>query len=302
MFDVTILTCKAYYQPEKDTPYIQNILLEYQLIKEALEAKGLKVDRTYWDNPEYNWNKTKAVVFRTIWDYFERYEEFSIWMKKTSKKTLFINNYSLIKWNIDKHYLKDLEQKGIPIVPTYFVDKNNYKSLQEISRKQQWKDLVIKPAISGSAFHTYKIMHNEQLENEALFKNLVAQRAMLVQPFQETITTLGEASLMVFNGTYTHAILKKAKKGDYRVQDDFGGTVSPYTPTKNEITFAQHTFASCKSLPVYGRVDIIWDTKGNFYLSELEIIEPELWIRNNPTSASFFAEGIIKVLHNYFAK
>lgn len=296
MTDITILTCKAYYNPQVITPYIQNILDEYHYLKNALEAKGLKVKRTYWDHPTYDWSNTKAVVFRTIWDYFERFDEFWPWLESIKEKTILINPFSLIKWNIDKHYLRDLAQKGIQIVPTHFVDKGNWQGLKEVCEINHWKNIVIKPAISGAAFHTYKILDAEISEKEELFKQLVTERDMLVQEYQETITTLGEASLMVFNGKYTHAILKKAKSGDFRVQDDFGGTVHPYYPSEKEIAFAEKVFAACNPMPAYGRADIIWDALGNIYLSELEIVEPELWVRNNPASANDFAEGIIQFL------
>ena len=119
---------------------------------------------------------------------------------------------------------------------------------------------------------------------------------MLVQPFIETISELGEASLMVFDGKFTHAILKKAKPGDFRVQDDFGGTVHDYVPTQKEINFAEKVFEACEQKPTYGRVDIVWDNSKNFFLSELEIIEPELWIRNYPKSAERMAQAVKKIL------
>ncbi|MEZ4858381.1 MAG: hypothetical protein R2781_06180 [Flavobacteriaceae bacterium] len=296
MTDITILTCKAYLSPQPGNTYVENIFTEYELLKEALEAKGMTVERTFWDDPNYDWGNTKAVVFRTIWDYFERFDKFWPWLETMKDKTILINPFSLIEWNIDKHYLKDLEEKGIAIVPTYFVDKGKHQSLQKVSDVMGWKDIVIKPAISGAAFHTYKIFEHEISENEAFFKQLVSERDMLVQEYQETITIMGEASLMVFNGKYTHAILKKAKAGDFRVQDDFGGTVHPYTPSKEEIAFAEKVFSVCNPVPAYGRADIIWDALGNIYLSELEIVEPELWVRNNPASAKSFAEGIIQFL------
>jgi hypothetical protein len=121
---------------------------------------------------------------------------------------------------------------------------------------------------------------------------------MLVQEYLPTITTRGEASLMVFNGSFTHAVLKKAKIGDYRVQDDFGGTVHLYHPTSKEIQFAEKVFAACEIVPAYGRADIVWDEDGNHLLSELEIIEPELWVRNNPDSAKIFARGIKNMLES----
>ena len=296
MTDITLLTCWAYYKPVNVTPYIQNILLEQELLKSAFEAQGLKVDITYWDNPTYEWQETKSVLFRTIWDYFERFNEFWEWLEQVKTKTRLINSYELIKWNIDKHYLKDISSWGIETVPTYFADKGCNMKLHEIAKRNQWKDLVIKPAISASAFKTYKILANEIQANEKLFNSLVQERNMLVQPYFETITQLGEASLMVFDGKFTHAILKKAQPGDFRVQDDFGGTVHNYIPTKAEINFAEKVFETCKTKPVYGRVDIVWDNDKNFYLSELEIIEPELWIRNYPKCAERIAEAVDKIL------
>lgn len=296
MTDITLLTCKAYFQPKEVTPYIATILQERTLIQEALENRGLKVDCTYWDDPNYDWSQTKAVVFRTIWDYFERYDEFSLWIEKVKDQTQLINPKSLIDWNIDKHYLGDLEKKGITIVPTAYVDTDAYRSIDSVCAEKGWTDVVIKPAIAGGAFHTYKVLQEERTSFEDVFEKLVSERDMLIQPFQETITSLGEASLMVFNGKYTHAILKKAKAGDYRVQDDFGGTVYDYTPTPEEIAFAENVFNACDPMPAYGRADIIWDTEGTILLGELEIIEPELWVRNQPASAEDFAEGILKYL------
>ena len=296
MTDVTLVTCRAYYEPDKITPYIQNILLEQELLKSSLEAQGLKVNVTFWDNPSYEWQKTKSVLFRTVWDYFERFDEFWNWLEQVKTKTRLINSYELIKWNIDKHYLRDLKNNGIQVVPTYFADRENNISLQEIANLNDWKHIVIKPAISASAFNTYKITNDEIEQKEQLFHELLQTHDMLVQPFFPTISELGEASLMVFGGKFTHAILKKAKAGDFRVQDDFGGTVHDYNPTQEEIKFAEKVFQSCTSLPIYGRVDIVWDSNKHIYLSELEIIEPELWIRNRPESANKIAEAVNKIL------
>ena len=296
MKDITLLTCRAYFKPNKITPYIANILKEEQLLKAALEKQGLSVAITYWDNPTYNWSATKAVIFRTIWDYFERFDEFWKWLQELNTQTKLINSFDLIEWNIDKHYLKDLSKLGIETVPTYFVDRGSNVKLQEISRTKGWKDLVIKPAISASAFKTYKILEIDIDNNEDLFISLLQERDMLVQPFFKTIGEFGEASLMVFDGKFTHAILKKAKPGDFRVQDDFGGTVHDYVPTQKEIIFAEKVIETCELKPIYGRVDIVWDNSKNFFLSELEIIEPELWIRNYPKSAEKIAEAVKKIL------
>lgn len=294
--DVTILTCQKYLNPKVITTYEQNILDERKLITQALEDLGLKVHCAAWDDTEYDWSQTRSVVFRTIWDYFERYDEFSAWLEIVKTKTQLVNSYDLIQWNIDKHYLEDLQDKGVAIVPTEYVDTGSYRSIAEVCLERDWQDVVIKPAIAGGAFHTHKVLQFERADYEEVFENLVAERDMLIQPFVPTISSRGEASLMVFNGKFTHAILKKPKQGDYRVQDDWGGTVHPYSPTQEEITFAEDCFKACSTMPAYGRADILWGKNGDILLGELEIVEPELWIRNDPASARQFAQGVLEAL------
>ncbi len=113
----------------------------------------------------------------------------------------------------------------------------------------------------------------------------------MLQPFQHRIVTEGEISMMVFNGQFTHAILKQAKAGDFRVQDDFGGSVHDYIPTQKEIEFAEQAVQCCPELPLYARVDIFTDNEGNLAVSELELIEPELWFRNHPEAAHVLAKA-----------
>lgn len=293
MKKITVVTAKKFHDPQTVTPYIANILKEYELLKKALEANGTQVERTYWDNPHYDWSLPDAVLVRTVWDYFERSGEFNQWMVTTAAKTQLINALPLMQWNSHKFYLRDLDERGVRIVPTQFVTSGSRVSLREIASANNWKQLVIKPAVSAAAFHTYKISEGELEAKETLFQSLLAQRDMLVQEYLPTITTRGEASLMVFHGTYTHAVLKKAKVGDFRVQDDFGGTVHPYEPTKDEIRFAEHANAQCPVPPAYGRVDIVWDEEGICYLSEMEFLDPEIWLRFAPETAEILAEGIL---------
>ncbi|QIE59452.1 hypothetical protein G5B37_07705 [Rasiella rasia] len=296
MIDVTVVTCKKYVSQQTQDMYVANIFLEYNLLKDALEAEGLTVDRTYWDNPDYDWSTTKIALIRTVWDYFERFEAFTTWMEETAVKTKLVNPLKLQQWNSHKFYIKELQDKGVRVVATEFVSAKSKITLAEISKKRGWKKMVLKPAISAAAFHTYKVSEENSQEMERVFQQLVASRDMLVQEFLETITTRGEASLMIFNGTYSHAILKRAKPGDFRVQDDFGGTVHPYSPSKDEIEFAENANRQCPIAPVYGRVDIVWDETGSCYLSEMEFLDPEIWLRDAPKSAHQLAAGIVKML------
>ena len=119
---------------------------------------------------------------------------------------------------------------------------------------------------------------------------------MMLQPFQESIMTKGEYSLVVINGKYTHAVLKIAKAGDFRVQDDFGGTVHNHEATQEEISFAENAVKACPELPIYARVDVILDNNNKLAISELELIEPELWFRNHHNASTQLAKAIKKMV------
>ena len=296
MFDVVILTDHRYVNPKKTDWYIDQVLLEDQLLQTALEEKGLRVIKKDWADKHFDWTTTKYAIFRTIWDYFERFEEFFSWLEQTKNKTTFINSTEIIKWNIDKHYLQDLAKNGVNIAPTLFIEKGNIITLSQLFEKTNWSEAVIKPAISGAARHTYWINPNNYIEYEEIFQKLISEECMLFQEFLNKIIIQGEISLILIGGRFTHAVKKIAKKGDFRVQDDHGGTVEEYTANKQEIIFSEHCLKSSPFTPMYARVDIVYDNSNKLSLSELELIEPELWFRNNPTSANLLAQEIFSLI------
>ena len=296
MFDVVILTDHRYVKPENTDWYIDQVLLEDQLLQTALEEKGLHVIKKDWADKHFDWTITKYAIFRTTWDYFERFDEFFIWLENTKNKTTFINSAEIINWNIDKHYLQDLAKNNINIAPTLFIEKEDTITLEHLFEKTNWKEAVLKPAISGAARHTYRVNPNNYKEHEKIFQELLKVECMLFQNFLKNITLLGEISLIMIGGKYTHAVKKTAKKGDFRVQDDHGGNVEKYQPTKEEIIFAENCLKASPFSPLYARVDIVYDNNNIISLSELELIEPELWFRNNPISANLLAEEIFNLI------
>lgn len=296
-YDIIILTDRRYINPNDTDVYTENVLKEDNLVKKALEKLNLKVGRLSWDDASFDWSLTKHILFRTTWDYFDRYSEFSDWLNKVSKQTKLLNSEAIIRWNIDKHYLLDLQKNGINICESHFIEKGETKTLQTLSNKHKLTDFVLKPCVSGSARHTYKINQQNISEHEVVFTKLISNEAMILQPFQYNIVEKGEISLMVMNGKFTHAVLKIAKKGDFRVQDDFGGTVQIYTPTQSEINFAENTVKACKETPIYARVDVFTDNNGNLAIAELELIEPELWFRKHPKAADELAKGIQQLIN-----
>lgn len=297
-FDVTLLTSSKYLTAEPGDEFIENILEEDRLLSSALEKRGLRVTRTYWDNPEFNWSETKYVLFRTPWDYFNRYDEFEPWLKNAGKVTRFINPIEIIYWNIDKHYMLDLEKAGINIPPTVFIEPGDKRSLKEITAGLTWDELILKPAISGGAWHTYRLNRSNIAEHEEVFAELIKDKSMLLQEYQKTILTEGEVSYMVIGGKFTHAILKKGKQDDFRVQESFGGTIHEYTPSEEEIEFAQNVVRVSKPGIIYARVDVMRDNNGKLTLGELEVFEPALWLRKYPPAADLLALKIADILES----
>jgi len=295
IFDVVILTDKRYVNPVKTDWYINQVLLEDKIVKTALEKKGLKVCKKDWADIDFDWTTTEYAIFRSTWDYFERFEEFFSWLNQTKNKTKFINSTEVINWNIDKHYLQDLEKKGINIAPTIFIKKGENRTLKELFQQTNWPEIVLKPAISGAALNTYRINAKNQSMFEAIFKKLITNESILFQQFLNNIIKKGEISLILIGGKFTHAIRKIAKKGDFRVQDDHGGKTEEYKATKKEILFAQNCLKAIPYKPIYARVDIVYDNKNKLSLGELELIEPELWFRNYPKAANLLAKEIFNM-------
>ncbi len=274
--------------------YLGNILQDDQLLSDALAVHGLSTDRVDWARPDVDWSRFRCAVFRTTWDYFDRFDEFTAWLDRVEGATALCNSASIIRWNMDKHYLADLEAKGIPVVASRFIERGSAAPLPELLDASGWAEAVIKPCVSGSARHTYRVNRAIAVELDPVVQRLLAVESLILQPFVEEIVRQGEDTLMVLNGRYTHAVRKVAKSGDFRVQVDHGGTVHDLEPTAEQIELAERAMAVCLPLPAYGRVDMVRDNEGRLAVMEVELIEPELWLRHHPPAAKELAAAIAK--------
>ncbi|MFO0798690.1 MAG: hypothetical protein U0804_14555 [Gemmataceae bacterium] len=296
--DVALLTDRRYTATaaaEGDW-YMGNILADDGLLQAALARRGLTSERVDWADPDVLWSRFRCAVFRTTWDYFDRFSEFSAWLDRVERQTRLCNHGPTVRWNLDKHYLADLDARGVPVVPSRFLERGSTQPLADVLAETGWDEAVVKPCVSGAARHTYRVNRRTAAELQPLLDSLLAAEALLVQPFQADIARTGEDTLMVFDGRFSHAVRKVPKAGDFRVQDDHGGTVHDYEPTAEQVELAERAVATCDPLPVYGRVDLVRDNAGRFALMELELIEPELWLRHHPHAAERFAAGVAAFL------
>lgn len=291
-WDVVLLTQREYLAGNTDEPYICQLQLEEALIAKPLRERGLRVTRLAWDDPTQDWSRCQLLVFRSTWDYFFRFREFSPWLNQFSGQCQLINSARLLRWNIDKHYLADLQAAGVPIVDTVFVEHGSVTPLATVLRKQGWTEVVFKPVVSGSARLTYRVGPANAPAMQGPFADCVARESMMVQPFMQRVLDEGELSLIVIDGVCTHAVRKVPKAGDFRVQDDHGGHVLAHLASREEIAFAERAVAACPERPLYARVDVVRDDAGGLRLMELELIEPELFLRFHTPAARQLAQAL----------
>ncbi len=291
--DVALLTDGRYVasRAEPDDWYLANILADDRLLLRGLESRGLRGVRVDWADTTVDWSSFRAAVFRTTWDYYDRQAEFAAWLDRVAPATRLVNDAATVEWNLDKHYLADLAAAGVPTVPTLFVERGGSLDLARVLAETGWAEGVVKPAVSGGARHTHRFDCGSAREVEGLVGPLLAEEAFLLQPFEPDVVAHGEDTLVVIDGRFTHALTKRARPGDFRVQDDHGGTVHPCDPSAEQIALATRAMAA-RPGTAYGRVDMVRRPGGEWVVMELELIEPELWLRRHPDAADALAGAI----------
>lgn len=252
----------------------------------AFKAQGHSCVPVIW-NEEKNWDKFSAVIIRNPWDYFEHQEEFFSTLKTIDQKTKLLNSYSLVKWNLDKNYLFDLKDKGGKLPPTIKITSKT--ELLNAITHSSFDELVIKPLISAGAYLTYRF-NKKNTPDEV--KNLPVDKfEFMIQPFLPDIQTEGEYSFIYLGGKYSHALVKKPKAGDFRVQSEYGGTVEAYNPKASELELTAHIFSLLPEAPLYARIDLARFEK-ELVIMEVELLEPELFFRIRPESAQVLARAV----------
>jgi glutathione synthase/RimK-type ligase-like ATP-grasp enzyme len=263
-----------------------------RLAADELERRGAKVSGLSWDAAT-DWRRFDAVVIRATWDYYTRATEFHGWLQRLEEQRVSLwNPASLALWNLHKGYLRDLERAGVAIVPTAWITSPEACSLAELARARGWNDVVVKPAISASGHHTWRTHGPITVHDEDRFRALAQTGEVMVQPLMEPVVREGEWSFVFLGGEFSHAVLKRAASGDFRVQSKYGGTVSRVDVTQEWVTQARSVVDAVPGPWLYARVDgCILD--GRFVLIELEMLEPDLFLNYEPRAAARFTDSLL---------
>ncbi|HET7189583.1 MAG TPA: hypothetical protein VFI52_15635 [Gemmatimonadaceae bacterium] len=270
-----------------------------RLLMAALGARKVHASPAVWDDERVDWGRFSCVVVRSCWDYHLRPAAFHEWIRRLEGEGVAMwNPPATIRWNADKSYLRDLAARGVPTVPTAWVEQGDPTSLHDVLRSHEWDRVVVKPAVSASAHETWTTDLTRSADDESRFRALTSRTRTLVQPFVDSIVETGEWSLVFIDGAYSHAVLKRPRAGDFRVQEEHGGSAQVLDPAPETIAAARRVLAAAGPMgtnSLYARVDgcIVRDA---FVLMELELIEPTLYLGTSHAAAGRLADAVLERL------
>jgi hypothetical protein len=263
------------------------------LVRDILQQRGVRVDEISWRDPNANWDAYDLVVIRSPWDYQQSCSQFlDVLARIDASRANLQNPLKVVRWNVEKTYLRDLQDSGVTIVPTAWLQSPKVADLTNLFQQLKADQVVVKPFIGAGATDTFWLNANSSPELLQSIEALYRGRLALAQPFIESVLSYGEISLTFFGGEYSHTVLKTPKTGDFRVQEEHGGVIQCIDPDPRIIAFARQSLAAVQSDLLYARVDLVFLENQQPAIMELELIEPSLYLTYDDKSPQRFADAI----------
>ena len=243
-------------------------------LRPAFADRDMEVIDIAWDNAQADWSQFGAAIIGTTWDYWDHQARFLKTLGDIQARIPLYNPAELVLWNSNKIYLKDLESKGARLIPTLWVDVVSEGEATRLFDALQTDDLVFKRQVGAGAAGQHRLSRGEAFP--------AMPHPMMVQPFLPTIQTEGELSFIFIDGELSHALIKRAKSGDYRIQSSYGGWEEAIAPTSDDLSAATAIIDMLDEPALYARVDMVRGAAGGLLLMELELIEPYLYPEQGP--------------------
>lgn len=272
---------------------LQDFVAYDHLVVDRLKGSGVQVDEISWRCPTALWDDYRLVVIRSPWDYQSAPAQFLNVLEtiEQSSATL-LNSLEIVRWNIRKLYLQKLEQSGTTIVPTLWLNSPREQDLKDVFDRLNVGEIVVKPVIGANADNAFRLTPAslpETFRQAAMaFHNSIA----LAQPFIRSVVERGEYSLIFFEGQFSHAVVKKPKTGDFRVQEEHGASITPCSAPQDLVEFAQNSHTAVPGSTLYSRVDIVRLENEQPAIMELELIEPSLYLSYDDEAPERLAKAI----------
>ena len=267
--------------------------IDDELAIEPLARLGCEVSTVSWRQTETPWSDFDAVIIRSTWDYWDYTSEFLAVLEHINASTHLANPLPLVHWNLAKSYLRDMEQKGVAIVPSLWSQVLDHASLDELCDRLDCDEIVIKPLVGANGVDTFRLARGRDEAKLAELVPLFRNRDLMVQRFMPSILEEGEYSLFYFNGAYSHAILKVPQKGEFRSQEERGAEILSVKPEEKLKMRGAQALATLEPAPLYARIDFV-RSDGDFVVMECELIEPSMYLRTDTGAPGRFAHAVLE--------
>lgn len=271
---------------------VPNLHPDDQLAAKALAQEGVTVEAVPWNSSTARWEQYALVILRSCWDYHRVPARFLDWVTRLEALGVPLwNPAALVRWNADKRYLRDLASRGIPIIPTVWLESRTTESLLALLDREGWSRAVVKPVVSANAYETWFTTVAVAADHENSFRKLLQSGGVLVQAFVPQVQMEGEWSFVYLGQRFSHAVLKHPAPGDFRTQLDHGGRAVPVEAKPHLVDQSQRVVDALTMPWLYARVDGCV-VGGELRLMELEVIEPSLYLAHHPEGPRRFACAI----------
>ena len=270
----------------------RDLTADDRILAAALEKRGIKAVPVVWTEMKPASLACDLLLVRSVWDYHLRPQDFMRWIDAAGSRMPVLNPPEMIRWNMDKRYLRQIEAAGFRVPKTVFLNEGREAELAEVMHSGGFGEAVVKPTISASAYETRRIKQATRQQNEWL-NAMLTTRPMMVQEFIPEIQSGGEWSLIFAGMEFTHAAHKLPKAGDFRVQEEHGGLHKRGNPPKQALAMAQEILQRFAPEAAYCRVDLVMRGE-HATLMELELIEPLLHFELAPEAAEVMEEKLTK--------
>lgn len=251
--------------PAADCGYADEAAAALADYRPGFAARGLKLAPRAWTMGAGDGDAALALF---AWGYHEAPDEWVAMLSRWPAGKPLLNSPALLRWNMRKTYLGELEAAGVRIVPSWFGDADGASVAAAFDRFDTER-LVVKPQISAGSYRTALLSRGQPV---------VPLAAAIVQPFVASIADEGELSLLFIGGAFSHAVRKQPRAGDFRIQPQFGGRFSPAVGDAAARAIGARALALLPEPPLYARVDLVRLADGDLALMELEVIEPDLYL------------------------
>jgi glutathione synthase/RimK-type ligase-like ATP-grasp enzyme len=281
VLDIALASCVVLPDPDPD---------EAPLLK-ALRAAGFSAETLAWDGPRSDFGRARATLLRTTWNYPDRPADFLAWVDRTASCSLLFNAPEAVRWNVHKSYLLELERRGVPVIPTHLVKKDETTPLADVMRARGWIDVVVKPAIGAGSRGTLRVAEDGAERDDAHLRVLVDRGEALVQPYMASVEEYGERAIVWIDGELTHAVRKARRFLGDRERVSHAVPIAP-----DEAELARAAIAAAPGPLLYARVDVVRDDHGVARLMELEVIEPSLFFAQSAAALEAYVRAVSKRL------